>query len=157
MSSILEVVFEGVAKSSIFHFLAILINNAEKVTDFQCSENILIFESSKLSKEGMNQFLCFEGDASVLINIKAMKLIDIVLPHVQLRLIKYGRHFDIDFNFDQYELENISMPILLESLHVFAKSLASEFGVHSVYGGMEPASDEDTRYFTNEQLGPLSA
>ena len=57
-----------------------------------------------------------------------MKLIDIVLPHVQLRLIKYGRHFDIDFNFDQYELENISMPILLESPYVFAKSLASEFG-----------------------------
>ena len=56
MSSILKWFLKASPRAVSFTFWRYFINNAEKVTDFQCSENILIFESSKLSKEGMNQF-----------------------------------------------------------------------------------------------------
>lgn len=157
MSNLIEVVFEGVAKGCVMQLLALLIQSAEKLTGIQCSENIVLLVNDELSEEALNQLLNFNGDVSVLFNLQDVKLGSIVLPSVQLRLVKYGSDYDIDFNFDYNELENVSMTTLINSLHSKAKTLASEFDITSFYGGMEPASDEDTRYFTDEEKGPLTA
>lgn len=157
MSNLIEIVFERVAKSCVMQLLSLLIYSSEKITSVQCSENIELFLDDKLSEEVLNNLLNIDGDMSVLINMQTMRIGEHVLPNVQLRLVKYGSEYDIDFNFDYNDIKNISMTSLINSLHRHIKKLASEFDVASYYGGMEPASDEDTRYFTNEEVGPLTA
>lgn len=156
MSSILEVVFERVTKSCVIQLLSLLIKNVEEISSIQCSEKVELFVNDGLSKEAIDQFLRFDGEIIALFNLKAMKLRDIVLPNVQLRLVKYENEYDIDFNFDCNEIENTSTAVLIDELHAQAKDFACKFDIASFYGGMEPASDEDTRYFTNDVLGPLT-
>ncbi len=45
--------------------------------------------------------------------------------------------------------------MVLVLFFAFSKEVAKEFEFGNCYFGMEPASDESTRFFTNDVLGPL--
>lgn len=153
MSSLFEVVFENIIKSRVIQLLLFLISCAERVNDVQSSEDIKLFTSGELDEKALESVLNFKGDISVLINLGNMNLGGLVLPRILLRLVKYDDKFDIDFNFDTNELQNMGMTSLVKELHNRAKYIARDYEVATFFGGMEPASDVDTRYFTNGNMG----
>lgn len=155
MTNLIEVVFEKIDKGCVMQLLSLLILNAKNVTEVQCSEDVELFVNGNISDEAFNRFLDFDGGICALINLQAMKVGDITLPNVLLRLVKYEDLYDIDFNFDPNELESISMMNLVAELHRHVKDIALKYKVGNLYGGLEPASDEDTRYFTGDEVGPL--
>lgn len=157
MSNLIEVVFENVGKNCVLQLLKLLITSLENIISIECTENPSLFKEGQLSEEGINPFLDFEDDVTVLIKIRSIDLGSIILPNVQLRLLKYEGQYDIEFNFDSNELENTTTTTLVKELHAYAKRIAIECGISDFCCGMEPASDEDTRYFTNDELGPLAA
>lgn len=157
MANLIEIVYENIGKSCVLQLLKLLITNLENIISIECTENPSFFKEGLLSEEGINPFLDFEGDVTVLIKIRSIDLGSIILTNLQLRLLKYEGKYDIEFNFDSNELENTTTTILVKELHEHAKHIALECGVSDFYCGMEPASDEDTRFFTNDELGPLSA
>jgi hypothetical protein len=113
--------------------------------------------ADELDVKALDSILSFHGDVTVIINLDDMKVGGLILPKVLLRLVKYGERYNIDFNFDSNELENVSMVSLATEFHDHTKEIARNNGVDNFFGGMEPASDEDTRYFTNNDLGPLTS
>ena len=156
MSSLIEVVFENVAKSVVPQLLMTLVASAKQIISTQCSEDIAIMDGDKLNTNILDSALNFEGNLTVLFNLQELKAGGIVLPKVLLRIIKYADQYDIDFSFDESEVENQNLMSLITELQSYANKLANDYGIRSVFGGMEPASDEETRYFTNEVLGPLA-
>ena len=157
MANLIEVVFEHIGKSCVLQLLKLLITSLENVISIECTESLSLFKDEQLSEQGLEQFLGFESDVTVLIKIRSIDLGNIILPNLQLRLLKYEGQYDIEFNFDSNELENTTTMTLVKELHSHAKRVALECGVNDFYCGIEPASDEDTRYFTNDELGPLAA
>lgn len=156
MANLIEVVFEGVAKNCFTKLLSLLIVNTGKIFDADCIEDISVFEDDILSEKGVEEFLNFYGDVTILVNVGELRLESLVLPVVQIRLLKYEEEYDIDFNFDLNEVKDVSKTVLVTLLYAYVKKLAVNCNVSSFYCGMEPASDEDTRYFTNEEMGPLT-
>lgn len=156
MSSSLEVVFENVLKSKVIQLLMLLITSSERIIRVQCSEDISLMNERGLDVDSFRSLLGFDGDVSVLLNLNDMKIGSVILPNVLLRLVKYSECYDIDFNFDLEEVENVDMTALVAELHNHAKGVAKNHSMACFFCGMEPASDEDTRYFTNECLGPLA-
>lgn len=156
MSSLLEVVFENVHKNNVIRLLMLQIAASSKVINVQCSEDIELMNGDELDVNALSYLLSFDGDVSALINLNDMKINGITMPNVLLRLVKYSEQYDIDFNFDSDEIDNIDMTILVAELHHHAKEVARDHNIANFFCGMEPASDEDTRYFTNESLGPLT-
>ncbi len=156
MTNLIEVVFENVAENHVTKLLSLLVPSSEKVSEFECSEDIIVLESNKIFDKGVEEFLNFDGDVTALIIIENLTLGSLTLPKVQLRLLKYDNHYDIDFNFDSNRIKGMSTTTLMKQLHTQVKKLALSCNVTSFFGGVEPASDEDTRYFTNVGLGPLS-
>ncbi|MCL1126249.1 hypothetical protein [Shewanella surugensis] len=156
MSSLLEVVFENVLKTKVIQLLMLLVSTSRRIINIQCSENIELMNEDKLDMNLLSNLLNFDGDISALISLNGMNIGSITLPNVLLRLVKYGDHYDIDFNFDSKEVDNIDMTALVVELHHHAKEIARDHSMAEYFCGMEPASDEDTRYFTNETLGPLA-
>lgn len=154
MSSLLEVVFENVLKTKVTQLLMLLVATS-RIVNVQCTEDIELMNEGKLDVNSLSSLLSFDGDVSALVSLNDMNIGSITLPSVLLRLVKYGDHYDIDFNFDSEEVEKIDMTALVEELHHHAKRIAGDHSMPEFFCGMEPASDEDTRYFTNETLGPL--
>ena len=155
MSSLFEVVFENVVKSNVIRLLLLLIAGAGRIVNAQCSEDIRLIVAGELDAKALDSVLNFQGDVTLSINLGDLKVGGVILPKVLLRLVKYGEQYDIDFNFDSNELENVDMMSLVTQLHDHAKEIARDNDVDTFFGGMEPASDEDTRYFTNNDFGPL--
>ena len=156
MSNLFEVVFENVVKSNAIRLLMLLTAGAGRIINAQCSEDVRLIIAGELDANALDSILNFHGDVTVLIRLNEMKVGDIILPNVLLRLVKYGELYDIDFNFDSNEFENVGMMNLVTELHDYVKEIARNHNVDTFFGGMEPAWDEDTRYFTNDNLGPLS-
>ena len=155
MAEFVEVVFEKAAEKRIFQLLTLLINNSGQVMDWECSENIILFEEGRLSEAALNKIFDFGGDIGLSINVHSMRLDRVILPEVMIRLVKYGNEYDVEFSFDRDGVE--SFDPLIADLHAFAMEVGANFDMAAYYAGMEPASDEETRYFTNNELGPLKA
>lgn len=155
MRNLLEVVFEGVLKSSVIQLLMLLVNSSKCIINTQCSENIDLQFKDKLSEDALDKVLSFESDVSVLINLQNLTTENIELPKVLLRLVKYGEQYDIDFNFEVDTLDDANLKLLITSLHHDVNKIAIAHNVDRFYCGLEPASDESTRYFTNGNMGPL--
>lgn len=156
MSSLFEVVFENIVKSNVIRLLTILIEGAGRIDNAQCSEDIKLIAEGKLDITRLISVLNFQGDVTLLINLDDLKIGGVILPRVLLRLVKYGEQYDVDFNFDVNDLEDVRMMYLVTELHVYAKEMARDHDMETFFGGMEPASDESSRYFTNGKLGPVS-
>lgn len=156
MTDIIEVVFENVDRNNVFKLLSFLVRSSEEILGVNCSENITMLEGGEISEKGLEKFLNFDGGLAVFVNVEDMSLENIVLPKVYIRLLKYESQYDIEFSFYFDELKGIGAAKLISELHGYVKRIAMNFNVPSFFGGMEPASDEDTRYFTNEELGPLA-
>lgn len=155
MPSLLEVVFENVVENNVTRFLMLLIAGAEKIVNVQCSEDIRLIVASDIDATALDSVLSFQGSVTVLINLDDVKVGSIIVPKLLLRLVKYGEQYDIDLNFDPNDLENLDMLTLVTELHDHARKIASEHDVKTFFGGIEPAVDEATRYFTNDELGPV--
>lgn len=156
MTNLFEVVFENLVKSSAIRLLLLLISCAERVINVQCSDDIKLPDFGDFDRKTLESVLSFEGDISVFINLDGMSFGSLVLPKVLLRLVKYNDKFDIDFNFDVNELKNTGMTNLAKNLHSHTKDIAREYEIATFFGGMEPASDVDTRYFTNGSMERLA-
>ncbi len=157
MSNLFEVVFEDIPKNKVMPLLLSLIASSNRVINTRCSEDISFVDRDKISTSLLQYVLNFEGDISMLFDLQDMRTGSIDLPKVLLRLVKYEDKYDIDFNFNESEVDNKDIQSLIVELHGYAKKLAHDYEIQSFFGGLEPASDEETRYFTNELLRPLGS
>lgn len=155
MSSFFEVVFENVFKRNVGRLLLLLIAGAGRIVNVQCSEDIRLIDSGELDASALNSLLNFQGDVTLSINLSDLKFGGVIIPNALLRLVKYGELYDIDFNFDPDEFKDVARMSLVKQLHDHAKEVAIDSEIDTFFGGMEPASDKDTRYFTNDDFGPL--
>ena len=155
MSNLIEVVFENVPKTNVSRLLLYLVYSAKYIIIADTSENFEIFEEGKLNKQEVESLINFSEDVTGFFKLEEMKVNGIILPLVLLRLVKYDGLYDIDFNFDLAKLRHIEMSKLINTLHISISNLAKENNVKNWFAGMEPASDGNTQYFTNNKLCTL--
>lgn len=154
MTELLEVVLENILRPKVYHLLIVLLKNAGKIVDVQCSETLKLSESG-ISEGDIDAFINIPNDACLLIKLSDLQIAGTIIPSVLLRLVKYGDQFDIDFNFDESDVKGIGTTALMKKFHAYITELGEGHEVAHWFGGLEPASDEDTRYFTDGVFGPL--
>ncbi len=77
------------------------------------------------------------------------------LINANVRILRYdGDVYDIEVNFVPLEAACAEPEALTTALHEFAMHMSREHGIASFYAGLEPASDEETRFFTGAERGP---
>jgi hypothetical protein len=91
----------------------------------------------------------------MLVNICNLKVGEIVISSVLVRVLKYEGVFDIDFSFDENDVV-LRGQAAVDVLLTYSKEMADKFEVANCFYGVEPASDEDTRFFTSGELGPFA-
>lgn len=156
MSKIIEIVFENVSKENANPLFNYILSKAEDIKLVHVAESISREPVIILDDHLLDGVINSSDDASIIVKSKSVVLKDVFLPELILRLIKYDNMYDIDLNFDSI---NIDMPIkdfLVNKIHPCIKDIASEYAVSIFFCGVDPAADEDTRYFTGKALGPLS-
>ena len=129
--------------------------NSKNVLSVSFTDDIDTVDSANLDHE----LLCSAVDdtESLMIHIcvDVFTIGPLNIPDVMFRLLKHDEVFDIDFNFRYDDFKRLGGTSPISSLQEGVRKLALDFGAANYYAGMEPASDLDTRFFTNEKFGPL--
>ncbi|WP_018929891.1 hypothetical protein [Pseudomonas umsongensis] len=155
MAGLLEFVFELVDKGSVLPLLTEVINGADSVVSAQCSETFPVWRDCQIQLDAISAAMSFEGEVCVLVNVRNLKIMELIIGSVLVRILKYDGVFDIDFSFDEIDVV-LRGQAAVDVLLTYSKEMADKFEVADCFYGAEPASDEDTRFSTSGELGPFA-
>lgn len=133
------------------------------VNDLSQSGDILEFSHSEVC--GLNQekaildltlLLKYEvGPFSIFVRIANASIGGVPIRSSLVRILRFEGMNEVAFVFGSAEIEATDRQDAVEKLAAGAEALASGTGVLAYYCGFEPATDEKTRLFSNERMGPL--
>ncbi|MBJ7311491.1 hypothetical protein ACFOLJ_22480 [Rugamonas sp. CCM 8940] len=153
MRNTFEIIFENVSEPSVDGLVNELLSHAKDIESIELSEEGTSENSDVFGREKLTKLLLAKEALTAMIRVRRFFVNAVVLDVALVRVVKYENTVDVDISFDIEEEKN---PVsIMSSLHPYALELASSFSVGNVYGGLEPADDCATRYFTNLELGPL--
>lgn len=155
MSDLLEVVLEDVLHSDVCQLFMSFLEQADQITEIQCSEPFKFSSGNSLLYDQVRIFIDLPDDASLIVKFSSLNIASYMIPSVLLRLVKYGEKYDIDFSFDESDIADLGTIELMKSLYAHISNFSKQYQISDFFGGLEPASDEDTRYFSSNGFGPL--
>jgi len=146
MADYYEIIFEEVNNATVNEFV-----------DFLLSRAVSVYKVEDVGGENIkNEMISynFPGKSDdFLVMCEFVVGASTLIPLAFLRIFRYEGKIDIEISFDASDIKWVNR--VMCSAKEFSKELPRKFGIKNIYGGMEPASDEDTRYFTNDEFGPL--
>lgn len=154
MKELYEVVLGGVVEDDIIILLKDLESHSERVDDVTASEVLGIASCLGLDQSMVAELCRFEGDVCVSAKFYGFDIVSASSDFfVLLRVVKCGGGVDVELCFDDSVFSDVDKVMLL--LQKYLKEISDRVRMKEYYGGMEPAKDLGTRYFTGEMLGPL--
>ena len=153
MTSLFEIVFENIERKFVPAVISKFIGCADEVVSIQTDHQTPYFSKNSPDKF-TNKLIESDKYSYALLTLKNMRVGKYLLSLVGLRMIKYENLFDVDVNFDFDTEDKREISLIIKSWHEYSINLSKEFDIKFFFGGMEPASDKDTRYFSNEKAGP---
>ncbi len=82
---------------------------------------------------------------------------EIIINDVHLRLLRYERlKYDIEINFDLDDIIITGTTGFEIALFNYSSKIANRNLLENSFAGLEPANDEETRFFTGDKMGPYS-
>ncbi|WP_122316855.1 hypothetical protein [Pseudomonas cichorii] len=150
-----EVVLEGVPVGELFALLKSIEGGAETLAGLTLSEPLEASGEGGVSKALVDDFIACEVDICLSEQLGGQYVSsEIQIPLILLRVIKLGSIIDVELSFDSSELLDIDA--VMAAMKIYSCGLSKCFGGMEYYGGLEPAMDAETRYFTNDTPGPMS-
>lgn len=86
------------------------------------------------------------------VNLKVFEIDGTALKNCSLQIITYDKKFDVNLIFVEDEMEKSLNVSNEQALQKLATKFASMYSISSYFGGLEPAIDVETRYFTNDKM-----
>ncbi len=102
------------------------------------------------SAESSDEVAC---SSCVIYTVKGLRVGAVLrIPTLLIRVLGFEGRVSIDFSFD---MDWADVGAAMSELQRHFLQLKMLSGAETVYGGMEPAQDMDTRFFTDAERGPL--
>lgn len=155
MSELLEVVLEDILSSEVCKLFNSLMEKSGEIIKIQCSEPLNFSSNHSILEDEIRSFINLSDDASLIIRLSSLNIAGYTIPQVLLRLLKYDGKYDIDFTFDESDLIGLNTKELMGDMYTHILDITKKHQISDFFGGIEPASDKDTRYFSSNGCGPL--
>ncbi|MGH8815606.1 MAG: hypothetical protein ACREX5_03355 [Achromobacter pestifer] len=154
MAESYEIVFQQVAIGDLLALLKTLEASSKSISDLAVSEGIEGLDFDGIERRLIDAISAYEGDVCLTELLHGFRVSEgIILPCTLLRAIKYNEGVDVELSF--VEIPSTDICCVMLAMQAYGDSLSKKFSMAEFYGGLEPAEDVDTRYFTGEFFGPL--
>lgn len=154
MANSYEVIFEQVASCDLFELLNAIEGSSKSLSDLVLSEYSGPVSFEKLNEGVVESIISSEREICLTGRLLELSVSPkVCLPFVFLRVVKYCEGVDVELSFDDGLLFDIGR--VMYSMMIYCNDLLERFYASELYGGLEPAMDVETRYFTGATYGPL--
>ncbi|MCB9229164.1 MAG: hypothetical protein H6618_06090 [Deltaproteobacteria bacterium] len=153
MGQLIEIVFEGLTPSRQMEILNELKNTLPNSSQLDTGDSLMGL--GDVSEETLSSL--FSGSKSRVLTIDAdfwsVQSAKVLSPRINLT--KYdGDNYEININFEIESVGFENSNDFINLLHKWSKHLADKIHISTYFCGLDPAVDEDTRFFTNDKIGP---
>lgn len=150
-----EVIMSCVAEEDLFALLKDLESHSLRVIEVVSSEAIGGKGGLGFNERLIDEFRGFSGDLCIAARLYGFDLISVEDEFFLLvRVVNYNGNVDVELFFDDVCISNIDEVMFL--LQRYIQKVCGDVRMAEFYGGIEPAHDLSTRFFTNGVLGPLA-
>jgi hypothetical protein len=153
MNGLLEFVFEEAPSNHlaemVIEFVREKNNVSEVVQDGAPLRLDSVLDSAYLSKIAVG-----DEDVACTANLKDLKVGEKLVECVTLRIIHYGDISDVSLLFSSLDCKKAGISTS-EELYRWAKGFSVKYCTANFFGGLEPASDEQTQLFSKGRVGPV--
>jgi hypothetical protein len=155
MEDLCELTFEEVSSSLLDTIIAALLT----CPDAQV-KNVSHNEGGDVNWEEyagklLDFFKRYDIPSCILINANKVKISDVVISGPTIRIVYYGSDVEINILFDSNEVVGYCGEKGTFVFYENVKKFAEKMGILIYYCGLEPATDENTRFFSPGGAGPL--
>jgi len=156
MSDTYEIIFEQVAADDLQELLNFIEMDSQARSGLAVSESLGRIDSTGVDKRLIDKIVAYDGVVCLMERLHEFKVSEsICVPLVLLRALKYEDGVDVELSFNS--ILSVDIDCIMFAMQRYANAISKKFHVKEFYGGLEPAVDIDTRYFTGNALGPLGA
>lgn len=153
MSEAYEVIFERVCLTHVHGLIRFIVDHAKGISDLSVSGTLEDLELETY-EQILDAVVNHPNTACFMAIVHQLEVSESVcLGRVLLSVLKYEGGIDVELSFDNIFSGDVEY--VMAAMHKYAAHLAGIFRLQSFYGGLEPAIDKDTRYFTGNCAGPL--
>ncbi|BFO55529.1 hypothetical protein [Acidovorax sacchari] len=153
MSGLIELVFEGLSADDACKILYKIIEpkNVLEVTSTEWG----VLEYCQLPKILVNSLENRSAPASIFVKAESASVGEVCLSKPLLRLLSFEGLCDFAIIFEASDIFGTSRDEAAMKLSEGARLLVADVTLHDYYCGIEPATDEETRFFSSKDFGPL--
>lgn len=155
MNGLVELVFEKVPDRDVSQLVANLLQGAE-VTEISHSE-LGRLEPSKVGDSYARLLKASEEPASVFVKSIGASLGGVLIRHPLVRILRYNESNEVAVVFVDTDVDATDRQDAVLRMAAGAKVLAQTCGVAKFYCGYEPATDDRTRLFCGDRIGPVKS
>lgn len=151
MSKIIEIVFENIDIYPTSKLIAEL-GKIHKILNMTYDSTLSELGIDVKDNNSIVKYFEQSSNKYIFINLDKLLIENVYFYKASLQLYSYEKIIDFTIILD---IEYCKEKITIKSLNEFSKSVSMKVKSNNFYCGLEPASDEDTRFFTNNIIGPL--
>ncbi|MGC7839028.1 hypothetical protein ACPZMI_11265 [Pseudomonas wayambapalatensis] len=154
MAESYEVVLQQVAVRDLFGLLDFLKASSGGLMGLVSSEGVISVDGGDINKVLIDAVIAYRGGVCLKGRLYEFQVSPkMSLPCVLLRVVKYSEGVDVELSFN--EVPFFSADCVMRAMRDYSSGLSNRFEFSQFYGGLEPAVDTNTRYFTGNSFGPL--
>lgn len=154
MSECYEIIFEQVAFDDLYELVRFIERESRGVSGLVVSEDLGEISSARISRRLIDKAISYVASVCMVEQLHELNFLGVIsLRLVWLRVVKYEGKVDVELSFN--DVPPIAIDHVMLAAQRYAERLSKKFNIKIFYGGLEPAGDTDTRYFTGNTLGSL--
>lgn len=149
MYGLIEIIFEELDLNTVVSVLRELTQDGKKIEACKLSNDSgTEVEVDWSTNSSISKSFTLANNSVIFLRFTELSMSDLVIPRCCLGVWFYDPIFELEFYFG---CENIPAGFhrsFAQCMMEFATDIAGRYGIDDYYAGLEPASDEDTRFFT---------
>jgi hypothetical protein len=154
MNGLVELIFEEVPDVAVNSLVSDLLNGAA-ITEISHSE-LGRCESNSVENNYFKFLKLTEDATSIIVKTKEISIGGVIINRPLVRMLRYHNLNEVAVIFDSLDVAKNNQRTAILNMAAGTKVLAKRSGVREFYCGFEPASDQSTRLFSGEKIGPIT-
>jgi hypothetical protein len=153
MNGLLEFVFEEVSPNYLAEMVIECVREKNNVGEV-VQDGAPLPLDSVLDPAYLSKIAVGDEDVACTANLKDLNVGGKLVECVTLRIIHYGDVSDVSLLFSSLDCKKAGISTS-EELYRWAKGFSIKYRIANFFGGLEPASDEQTQLFSKDRVGPV--